>query len=309
MSCIYFLTVNYYSSSLINRLIKSIRNSQVFDYRFIIVNNSPQDWELRKLDNARLHIIESGSNLGFSKACNLGLNYIYQQDSQGIVWLINPDVYNISRNLDHISKFFGKYPHISILGTTVYNPTGEISFAGGVYTPRVGYISTLDSWTDDSGEDYVASDWISGCSLLINLSNFSRCPQFDPNYFLYYEDFDFCRRYAKQGHQIAITKLFEVVHETSSITNRNIFNKFKYITHSYLLYMEKYSCLRVFLLTLLRISIATLVLLPIKPHKGLGKLFGLGKYFKSKFIFLYQFLKVTVDVMEAKKSGVRSQNK
>jgi len=34
----------------------------------------------------------SGSNLGFGSGCNLGL-LIYAQDTQAIVWLINPDAY------------------------------------------------------------------------------------------------------------------------------------------------------------------------------------------------------------------------
>jgi len=291
MSDLYFLTVNYYSTSLIDRLLDSLATNTVIDYQFIIVNNSPDDHQLHKIKRNSVVIIESSKNLGFGAACNLGLDFIARENSQAIVWLINPDTYFVAENSEPAIAlrrgqspiaFFNKHSHISILGTTVYKSSGEVDFAGGTFVPEKGTISTINLLPTDLKTDYVKSDWISGCSLLINLRNFKQCPQFDNRYFLYYEDFDFCRRYAEQGHQIAVTQRLSIIHETSSITNRNMFKKFKHITYSYLLSMERYSNPNIFVLTLCRISLNTLLLLPIKPHQALGKLVGLYNYLQSK---------------------------
>ena len=281
MRSLYFLTVNYYSSELISRLIKSIED--IDKYTILIVNNSPEDTELDKLSN--LKIIEAKQNVGFGNACNLGLNWIYDRDRSAVVWLINPDAYFRSSCSDRVKSigdaiaFFNNYPEISILGTTVYNASGEITSAGGTFTERTAALSIVDSFPN---RDYIETDWVSGCSLLINLSNFKQCPQFDPRYFLYYEDLDFCLRYGRQGHKIAVTQQLYVIHDTSSITDRNIFQKYKHITHSYLIHIEKYGSLAIFVLTNIRMLLNTIRLIVFKPDIGRGKLVGFYNYWRKR---------------------------
>jgi GT2 family glycosyltransferase len=127
---------------------------------------------------------------------------------------------------------------------------------------------------------YMLCDWVSGCSLLINLRNFPDCPKFDPAYFLYYEDFDFCRRYASLGHLIGFTKHLSVIHQPSAITNRNMFNKIKHSTYSYLLTIEKYTNKLVLLLRLTRLMSHALILMLVKPKVAFGKLYGVLLYLR-----------------------------
>jgi GT2 family glycosyltransferase len=275
---IYFLTINYYSAHLINRLFKSLPQQENIAYQLIIVNNSPEDLEIQQLQQDNVHILETKTNLGFGRACNLGLNFIYQQNPQAIVWLINPDAYFKSVDLTILSNLFDKYPQISILGTTIYTPTGDLWFGGGRFIRALGAIITTNLFTDSDNNFYIDSDWVSGCSLLINLKNFLECPQFDPQYFLYDEDFDFCRRYAQQGHQIAITNKISVIHEPSTITDRDLVNKFKHSTYSYLITLKKYCHPLVFYFRLLRLVVHALIILPIKPKITFGKFLGLCQY-------------------------------
>jgi GT2 family glycosyltransferase len=287
---LFFLTINYNSSELISRLLKSIPDNVTNRYRILIINNSPEDLDLAKLNKRNLTIIEAQENLGFGKACNRGLNWIYTQDPQAIVWLINPDTYFESNRLKSSKSFvqeaiafFTNYPQISILGTTIYNSQGVITSAGGTFTPETAALSEVYSLVELKS-DYVKTDWVSGCSLLINLSNFEQCPQFDPRYFLYYEDLDFCLRYGQQGHQIAVTPRLKIIHDTSSITNRNIFKKYQHITYSYLIHIEKHGSLLVFALTNIRMFLNTVRLIVIKPKQGWGKLLGFSHYWYMRLI-------------------------
>ena len=292
---LYFLTVNYNSSSLVARLVESLSNNSDDKYRLVIVNNSPEDKNIFKLENQRSEIIEAEENLGFGRACNLGLDWIYHQNSQAIVWLINPDAYFNSDTVEaEISQtncamsptsfaiaFFQNYPQISILGTTVYNSEGKITAAGGTFTPGTAALTIINSLPENLQQDYLKTDWVSGCSLLINLANFKECPNFDPRYFLYYEDLDFCLRYRQQGHQIAITPLLKIIHDATSIANRNIFQKYRHITHSYLIHIENYGNYSIFVITNIRILLNSLRLLVIKPDVGLGKLTGFYNYWRT----------------------------
>ncbi|MDJ0689403.1 MAG: glycosyltransferase family 2 protein [Xenococcaceae cyanobacterium MO_188.B32] len=277
---IYLLTVNYYSTSLIARLIQSLPSQQEITYQIVIVNNSPADQELKLLESDRLKIIESQTNLGFGKACNLGLMKIYAQDPQGIVWIINPDTYLSSNILEKVPVFFASHQEISILGTLIYTPKDKLWFGGGCFIPQLGAIFSTNLFSARPEIDWLPCDWVSGCSLLINLSLFKSCPQFDSAYFLYYEDFDFCRRYALQGHQIAITNQLAVVHQPSSIANRNMAIKLQHSTYSYLLTLERYANPLIFWLRFFRLFLFSLILLGIKPQAALGKFVGILNYLR-----------------------------
>lgn len=288
---LYFLTVNYNSSSLVARLVESLLKNSDDKYRLVIVNNSPEDRKIFELENQRIKIIEAEQNLGFGRACNLGLEWIYRQNSQAIVWLINPDAYFNSDSVETetsptswVIAFFQNHPQISILGTTVYNSEGKITAAGGTFTPGTAALTIINSLPENFQQDYLQTDWVSGCSLLINLANFDRCPNFDPRYFLYYEDLDFCLRYGQQGHQIAITPLLKVFHDTSSISDRNTLQKYRHITKSYLIHIEKHGDVTTFISTNIRLSSNTVRLLLFKPQQGLGKAIGIYEYWRTRLL-------------------------
>ena len=286
----YFLIVNYNSGDLIARLLNSLDDKQN-NFKVVIVNNSPQDASILNLSSNIIKIIEPNVNLGFGKACNLGLNWIAKQNSKAIVWLINPDTYFSSSSkqsispVDRATKFFKQYSEISILGTTVYNSTGELQSAGGTFNPNTAALTIVDRLPENLERDYFQTDWVSGCSMLINLANFERVPQFCDRFFLYYEDLDFCLRYSQQGHLVATTHLLKITHDTSTITSRNILQKYRHITQSYLIYIEKYAGKKVFLLTNIRMSLNTIRLLVFNPNQGLGKLIGLYEYWLNRTNF------------------------
>jgi N-acetylglucosaminyl-diphospho-decaprenol L-rhamnosyltransferase len=278
---IYFLTVNYYSTNLITKLLDSLPSCCNDSYKIIIINNSPDDNSIYQLKNQSTIIIESENNLGFGGGCNLGLQWIYNQDKQGIVWIINPDAYLPENTLEKAQLFFNRYPELSILGTIVYTPEQKIWFAGGRFIPENGAILEVDLLTNND-TDYINCDWVSGCSIIINLKNFSKCPLFDHAYFLYYEDFDFCRRYANQGHLIAITKQLSVIHEPSSITNRNILTKIRYSTYSYLFTINRYTNKSIFTMRFIMQIIKATMGLIIKPQAALGKIYGIYDYMRNQ---------------------------
>lgn len=276
---IYFLTVNYYASDLIAKLIKSIENQNLEDYQILVINNSPGDSYIHQYSATKIEIIEAETNLGFACGCNLGLQKIYQQDSQGIVWLINPDAYLENNCLNQALSFWQTDQQVSILGTLIHTPDHKPWFAGGKFMPHLGAIIETDLISSYPEQDYIACDWVSGCSLLINLAKFSQCPQFDSKYFLYYEDVDFCQHYQHQGHLVAITGKISITHQPSSITDRHISNKIHHSTYSYLHFLSKYTNKFTWWLRFLRVLIHAIFVLPIKPQVTRGKLSGIKSYF------------------------------
>ncbi|BAZ18025.1 glycosyl transferase [Calothrix sp. NIES-4071] len=277
---IYFITVNYYSTALISQLINSLPNAKDFQYKLIIINNSPDDQTIEKLTSENILIVDAGCNLGFGSACNLGLKWVYAQDTNALVWIINPDAYFIESNFK-LDSFFRVHPEISILGTIICTPSNEIWFAGGRFSKSTGKIFNVDLVTA-SNADYMECDWVSGCSIIINFRNFTECPLFDPKYFLYYEDFDFCQRYLQKGYKVAITKSFSVIHQPSSITNRHLKTKILHSTYSYLITLEQYTNKLIFSLRLVRLISSIIIFALFKPDIALGKLQAIFIYWRRR---------------------------
>ncbi len=279
---IYLISVNYNSTELITQLLKSIQTQMEVEYQVILVNNSPTDLQVYKLQAANVQILEAGTNLGFGGGCNLGLQWVYAQDAQAIAWLINPDTRFQENTLDQAFQFCSAHPQISIIGTVVVEPDGKPWFAGGEFNSRNGRIVAQTAFPsatpDGSAADYVETSWVTGCSMLINLRNFATCPSFDPAYFLYYEDFDFCRRYAQQGQAIALTHQIRVIHQPSSITGRNPALKLEHSTYSYLLALEKHTKPGVVLYRLTRILAHAARSLVVDPARAIAIIKGVQNY-------------------------------
>lgn len=270
------ITVNYQALDWIAQLLASLQAQEDADWRLIIVNNSPPDDRLKAWASDRVVVLEMSQNLGFGAACNRGLAWVYGYNPQAIVWLLNPDTQLPPTAIRQTHQEFQAHPARSILGTVVTQPNGAIWFAGGQFLPRSGAIGADTVWQTE--DDYQDCDWVTGCSLLLNLAQFATCPQFDPAYFLYYEDFDFCRRYAQAGHSVGITRSMQVVHHPSSITDRQPQGKFQHSTYSYLITLERYASKLALCWRLLRLVLHAIVLLPIRPAVARGKLQGVLIY-------------------------------
>lgn len=276
---IYLITVNYQSADLIARLLASIQLASG-EYQFIIVNNSPEDQIVRSLAGDRVHLLEAGENLGFGGGCNLALQWVYERDPDAIAWLINPDTLLPKGMLETAVQFCLSHRELSILGTIVLEPTEAVWFAGGEFNPATGRIVAR---TDDrplATQAYQETSWVTGCSLILNLRHFPTCPSFDEAFFLYYEDFDFCRRYAQQGHPIGVTNQIQVIHFPSSITSRHTPLKVQHSTYSYLLALERHTSRWVLGYRLSRILGHALRVSVTEPETAIAIIKGVVRYGK-----------------------------
>lgn len=246
---IYFVTVNYQSGQLIENLVRSISVNIESPYEILIVNNSPEESLMRYLDENHITIIEAGENLGFGQACNLGISSVYALHKSALIWLINPDAVLDNQADVYVLNCFEADPGIAILGTQIRNSEGDVWFALGIFNRWLGYVGHATSTKAVSTIDQTTStSWVSGCSMIINLSQFATCPSFDASYFLYYEDVDFCVRLSREGHEIAVTRDGLVTHQVSSIIGRDTSFMFRHYTFGRLTFLRRHATYLGFLL-------------------------------------------------------------
>ncbi|NJL47615.1 MAG: glycosyltransferase family 2 protein [Leptolyngbyaceae cyanobacterium SM2_5_2] len=274
------MAVNYYSKDLISNLIASLAEGVASSYQLLIVNNSPEEASIHDLASNCITIIESGENLGFGRACNLGIQYAWQQSPQSLVWLINPDATLDAQADEFVQSCFSTHQSLAILGTQIRNTTGEIWFSAGEFNRWTGYINHRIAQPDDESNTNSLSStaWVSGCSLILNLARFRECPSFDPAYFLYFEDADLCERYTRQGYHLAITSKALVTHQVSAIIGKNVRFMFEHYTFGRLLFLWRYATFPGFSLYFLYLVLKILRLLPQHPDNARGRWQGMTRF-------------------------------
>ncbi len=213
-----------------------------------IVNNSPEDQSLLSLTNAEeitVHLIQAPGNIGFGRACNLAISKLWEGEQKPWIWLLNPDV-TVDKQV--LKNFVGvaanKNDDWAIAGTRVKTATGETEFNGGHWNRKTGEIYPLNKLKPI--KNYQPTSWVSGCSLILNPRKFDPIkPHFDPDFFLYYEDFEFCHRNGKllrspqTPHPIVLLSRLTDTHHTSSMTGHTPEKKIAWAIEGYLLALEK----------------------------------------------------------------------
>lgn len=251
---LYFVIVNYYSTELIKQLLASIPQTTQTRVSIIIVNNSPDDNSVNQLleIDPRITLIHPGENLGFGRGCNLGIEKIYSTNLQALIWLINPDATLKNHSLDYVISCFEKYSNLAILGTRIVDTQGNLWFSQGQYNCWTGSLkhASPTKITTKTDPEVILSRWVSGCSLILNLAQFDHCPQFDPHYFLYYEDSELCERYYQKGYQIGVTQAVLVTHVISATSQNNPTVKFRHATYSKLYFLKQHGTFLALILNL-----------------------------------------------------------
>lgn len=198
------IIVNYQSEPYLQKCLASLFQFNLgIDFEIVIVNND----EKERLDGIKekfpsIVFINSPKNKGFGSACNLGVRI-----SQGeLLLFLNPDT-EILSSFNLIINEFQKNSEIGALGPKLLEENGKVqkwSTGAEVSLPdlirnNLGLPRSRKIW-----ESPVAREtfWISGAALFTSRKVFSEIGGFDENFFMYFEDNDFCRSVRKTGKKL-----------------------------------------------------------------------------------------------------------
>jgi N-acetylglucosaminyl-diphospho-decaprenol L-rhamnosyltransferase len=175
-------------------------------------------------------------NGGFAYGNNAAIRPALEAtDPPDYVWLLNPDTIVRPGALAALVDFLENHPAVGIAGSRLVNREGTAEWSafrfptvlgeleGGV---RLGLVTRiLSRWVISSPAPLVASrcDWSSGASLMVRRAVFEAIGLLDENYFMYFEEVDFCRRAHGAGWAAWYVPQSEVVHlagQSSGVTDR-----------------------------------------------------------------------------------------
>jgi GT2 family glycosyltransferase len=242
--------VNYHQWRNTRDLVQKLRASPRFDRAaevVIVDNHSPAHPllpTLRRLSGVSLR--RWRRNRGFARAVNEGVRL-----SQGEwVLLLNPDVTVTRAFLDKAlaltERLATEEPAAGVVGFLLCNPDGSRQLSAGWFPTLAGTLGRLvlprwrRKYTAPPLDRGSRVDWVTGCCLLVRRACWEQMGGLDPNFFLYYEDVDFCRRARNAGWSVRFEPSLSVVHH-HPLHGRSVPAHLRLVTrHALLTYARKH---------------------------------------------------------------------
>ena len=195
----------------------------------LVVDNASSPVDRAALQCLPAHVVQilNAQNLGFGQANNLAI----QRAAGRYLCFLNPDTIVLDGALDALLRQLYQHPEAGAVGPRIWidadrqwqlppgdPPTlsfflqrilAECSCRVGARMSRAWHRRALQCWS--SGTPIPVS-MLSGACLMTSRQILDTVGGFDPGYFLYYEDTDWCRRVSQAGYQLHHVPGAEIVH-------------------------------------------------------------------------------------------------
>ena len=256
--------VNYNTKNLLRGCLNSIYKIKgKIEFEVIVVDNTSSDGsvELIEREFPRVKLIKNRQNLGFAKANNQAI----KQSKGRYILLCNPDIVIKSNSLDKMIEFMETHRSVGALGCKILNPDKTIQTSNNSFPnlftaflhifqlkkivpssrirERIGRRwrvlpgTTLREyfrvyWDSNRVREV---EWATGACLLVRKETVEEVGLLDENFFMYYEDADWCYRMRKKGWKTFYFPLFEAFHyvgkSTDKFNSKSFIERYKSMYH------------------------------------------------------------------------------
>src|SRR5262245_5667030 len=180
-------------------------------HEIIVVDNASSDGSADAARAAGTHVIETGSNLGFARATNIGI-----RASRGAnLLLLNSDTVVPAGAVDGLVAELDRDPTVAVVGPRLVDGHGRVELSHGRMIGPLNELRQQRRERSDVGalsRDRLFPDWVSGACLLVRRADAEAVGLLDERYFMYFEDVDFCAAIRARGRRILFTPTVAVVH-------------------------------------------------------------------------------------------------
>ena len=202
---------------------ESLEKINYSNYKIILVDNGSQDGSIQKLkkrfgDAEEIKIIANQENLGFAGGNNVGMEYAVKEGADAVL-LINNDTITDPYFLTGLVKAAEENEHAGVLGSKIYyeSEPKRIWSAGGKVNwfltkgTHIGY----DEIDEGQYGETRKCAYLTGCCFLIKKEVIKKIGVLADDYFLYYEDTDYCLRARKAGWDCLYVPTSKIWHKIS----------------------------------------------------------------------------------------------
>ncbi len=220
------VVVSFNTRDLLDDCLASVHEqTRGVSFETIVVDNASRDGSaamVRKKYPATI-LVESGENLGFGRANNLGFSH----SRAATLMPLNSDAVLLEDTGTALHHYLQQHPRVGIVGPKVILPDGtrQAKTCGmlpsarvmanqnlllGRLFPRSRFFAGLFVESFPAREFRIG--WVSGVCLALRRAVYARTGGFDPSIFMYAEDIDLCARAAAFGWETWRVEDFAVRH-------------------------------------------------------------------------------------------------
>jgi GT2 family glycosyltransferase len=239
------VTVTYNSAEVIRDFLSSIRHQTYTNFILYAVDNASSDDTLVRLSedkDARLMVLSQEINVGVAEGNNIGIRAALKDNCE-LVLLINNDTVFDSELLSGMIAGLVDYKCDMIVPKVLYFDQPMKLWCAGGYFNRVRASARhfgMDRPDDGSFDLARVVTYSPTCCMLIKRSAFSRIGFMDPNYFVYFDDTDFCHRAHRAGLKLFYLPTVRLLHKVSSLTKCDSDFYYFYTIRNHIYYILKH---------------------------------------------------------------------
>lgn len=213
------IIVNWNTRELTLNCIKSIFKYQpMFKFEVIVVDNGSTDASIEAFSklqktNHNIQIIKNKNNLGFAKANNIGMR---KSKGENIL-LLNSDTRVIKGTIEKMLDFADEHKDAGVVVPRLLNEDGSIQ--DSVFRIPTIRRNISQWWFGKKGilDKYYPKNTTKVeiavmAAFLITPQAIKRIGLLDERYFMFYEDYDYCRRVRKAGLSIYYLSTVNIYH-------------------------------------------------------------------------------------------------
>ena len=204
------IIVNFNTKELVLDCVKSIKSSKLkMNYEIIIVDNGSTDPLVPSKD---FKLITNKENLGFSKANNLGI----KESTGEYVLLLNSDTLVKVGSIEKLIEHAKRHPDAGAVVPRLLNSDGSTQPSVFKF-PNIGSV-IKKYWFNVSGymDKYIPEtetvEVAVMAAFLITPKALKMIGGLNEKYFMFFEDFDYCRKIKELGLKVYYLKTAEVIH-------------------------------------------------------------------------------------------------
>ncbi len=227
MKKIFVIIVTYNGMKWIDKCLTCLSASNVPLYPVVIDNCSTDNTVAFIQENHKnVHLIETGENLGFGRANNVGMKYALEQHADG-VFLLNQDAYIYPDTIEKLLPFMDDY---GIVSPVHLDGSGSLLDRGYLNTLKMSAEQTYRGFIEhmlfkkDTSEIFNVP-FINAAAWLLSKETLNKVGGFDPIFFHYGEDENYCHRVLFHKMKIGFVSNSFVCHDRDQKNLTTIFKK------------------------------------------------------------------------------------
>lgn len=246
------IIVNWNTADLLIQCIYSlIKTTKQYSIEIIVCDNGSHDnsVDLVKTIFPFVIVIENGTNLGFAKANNIGINHA----KGDYICLVNSDIIALNGAMDNLITYFSQHVDIGAIGPLTYDqhflfrpncrrsPSLITLFSDSFGLHRILPMPFKGRIIDDISKTTPSIvDVLSGCFFLTSRQVISKVGLLDEEYFIYGEDKDWCKRISSAGYKICFFPISKVIHIAGASSSKAPIQFKKELVRSEYTYWKKH---------------------------------------------------------------------